>query len=37
VNLKTNWLARLNEGLFNGLFHCRYVLLGAKQEGGAIS
>jgi ubiquinone/menaquinone biosynthesis C-methylase UbiE len=37
VNLKTNWLARLNEWLFNGLFHCRYVLLGAKQEGGSIS
>ena len=31
VNLKTNWLARLKEWLFNGLFHCRYVLLGTKQ------
>lgn len=37
VNLKTNWLARLNEWLFNGLFHCRYVLLGIKQEGETIS
>jgi ubiquinone/menaquinone biosynthesis C-methylase UbiE len=36
VNLKTNWLARLNEWLFNGLFHCRYVLLGGKQEGGTM-
>ena len=37
VNLKTNWLARLNEWLFNGVFHCRYVLLGTKQESASIS